>query len=163
MCTIECEHCGDHFDRRSQNPTQRYCSKPECQRARKTHWEREKRRTDPDYRENRRRSQRAWTQRHPDYWRRWREQHPEYVERNRQQQQKRNRRARNPPECADAATFAKVDASNGVSPIETLIPTGTYRILSVDPSALGELEGSCKGGRVDIGFICEIKGLSGCY
>ncbi len=38
-----------------------------------TVWLHDRPRDDPDYRDNRSRSQRAWLDRHPDYWKRYRE------------------------------------------------------------------------------------------
>jgi hypothetical protein len=45
---------------------------PACQRARRQRWQHNKMENDPDYRENQKRSQRAWHERHPDYWHQYR-------------------------------------------------------------------------------------------
>ena len=73
MATIRtCASCGQPFVPRSQVPNQTYCSMPACQRARRQRWQHEKMANDPDYRENQKRSQRAWHERHPDYWQQYR-------------------------------------------------------------------------------------------
>ena len=67
-----CACCGQPFEPRSQVPNQTYCSMPICQRTRRQRWQHEKMQNDPDYRENQKRSQRAWHERHPDYWQQYR-------------------------------------------------------------------------------------------
>ena len=149
MSRCRCANCGDAFERRPQNPDQTYCSKNDCQRARKRLWQRAKMESDADYRENQLRAQKQWREKNPDYWKRWRSAHPAYVERNRARQRTRNKKRDNgtgAPE-GDASSFAKMDASMaGVS-----LPSGTYRLVPAD----------CKDGRVSSGFLCEISRLSG--
>jgi hypothetical protein len=103
-----CSACGKAFEPRPQSPRQAYCPDEACQRARKRLWQRTKRRTDDDYRENQAMAQDAWRRTHPGYWRQYREAHPDYTASNRQQQQKRNgRRARGDDVIAkgDASTL----------------------------------------------------------
>jgi hypothetical protein len=109
----QCMACGQQFEPRAQSPHQKYCSKPECQRARRAQWQKQKVRTDPDYRENQRRAQMRWGESHPDYWRGYRAHHQAYQERNRELQKIRNREPR---------YIAKMDASGR----ETRICTGFY-------------------------------------
>ncbi|PXF54723.1 MAG: hypothetical protein C4B58_15655, partial [Deltaproteobacteria bacterium] len=45
---------------------------PECQKARRRKWQKEKLATDEAYRANQADCQMAWRQRNPDYWRRYR-------------------------------------------------------------------------------------------
>lgn len=154
MCTDTrpCIHCGDPFHYRPQNPTQTYCSKPACQRARKTRWEREKCCHDPDYKSNQRNAQKRWQEKKPDYWKQWRENNPDYVTRNREQQRVRNAKLRNPDPADDTSTIAKMDLS-GLSdaPTEAIaLPAGDYLLIPVD----------CKGGRVDLEYHCKISPLS---
>ena len=82
MTTKACIHYGNVFTPRPQIPTQVYCSRPECQRARKRQWQQEKLRSDPAYQDNQRDAQRNWRTQHTDYWRDYRAAHPEYVEKN---------------------------------------------------------------------------------
>ena len=122
MEEVSCCHCGDYFipNPRQKNP--RYCgNKPECQRARKAAWQREKMHSDPDYKANQKRCQKDWCKAHPDYWKEYRETHPEQAERNRDLQRVRNRKCRDrvtvkhvfspPDKGMDASLIAKMDTS----------------------------------------------------
>lgn len=92
MLGQRCAGCGKPLQRCAQVPDQQYCGNAECQKMRRRRWKQAKRRSDPDYRENQARAQRAWLEHHPGFWRDWRARHPEYCERNRQQQRGRNAR-----------------------------------------------------------------------
>jgi hypothetical protein len=67
------------------------CGEAACQRQRRRRWQQAKRAGDADYRENQRRAQRAWAQRHGDYWRDYRRRHPDYCRRNRVAARQRQR------------------------------------------------------------------------
>jgi hypothetical protein len=92
MAKRRCAACGDLFVPRRNVPQQRYCSKPACQRTRRQRWQRQKLKTDADYRANQAAAQRRWRERHRAYWRRYRQSRPEYAERNPDRQGERNRR-----------------------------------------------------------------------
>ena len=81
-----CAHCGKTFLPRPQTPDQSYCSKPQCQKARRKLWLDEKRKSDFIFRDKQARAQKAWMERNPDYWRKYRKKNPDYVERNRARQ-----------------------------------------------------------------------------
>ena len=123
-----CVACRAVFTVRAQTPEQRYCSAPGCQRERRRRWQREKRRSDPDYRENQRQAQQRWASSHRGYWRRYRAEHPEYTAANRIGQRERDRRRREresaPPARAD---LAKSDASTP----DSRAFSGTYRLIPV--------------------------------
>lgn len=89
-----CAACRRAFYPRAQAPGQRYCSAAACQRERRRRWQGEKRRSDPAYRENQRRAQRSWAERHPEYWRGYRAEHAAYVAANRARQRERDGRRR---------------------------------------------------------------------
>ena len=59
---------------------QRYCSDPECQKARKRNWQKEKLAKDPDYRANQAEAQRQWRSRNRGYWKEYRRRNPDYAE-----------------------------------------------------------------------------------
>jgi hypothetical protein len=122
-----CAGCGQSFRPRPQVPHQSYCSAAACQRARRQRWQKAKRESDADYRENQARVQRAWAQAHREYWREYRRKHPEYCQSNRNaaRRRQRDRRQRAPPR------FAKMDASMP----QSVISSGTYRLV---PAAAGE-------------------------
>lgn len=122
-----CNSCGCAFEPRAQTPRQTFCPKDECQLARKRLWQRAKRTTDEDYRENKAAAQQAWRRDHPDYWRKYREEHPEYAAANRRQQRIRNARR-----ISSDSEVAKDDAS------ELGIPAvGVFRLLLLEPSHSG--------------------------
>jgi hypothetical protein len=62
--------------------------------------------TDPDFKEDQKVSNRKWAANHPGYWRQYRLEHPEKAERNRILQSLRNRKRR-----GKGTLIAKVDAS----------------------------------------------------
>ena len=123
-----CVACRRVFRVRAQTPKQRYCSAPECQRERRRRWQREKRGSDPDYRENQVRAQQGWAKRHPEYWRHYRAEHPEYSAANRAAQRERDRRRRDREATPrGSGDLAKMDASPALSSALS----GTYRLIPV--------------------------------
>ena len=123
-----CVSCRAVFTVRAQVPEQRYCSAPGCQRERRRRWQREKRRNDPDYRENQRQAQQRWATSHREYLRRYRAEHPEYTAANRAKQRDRDRRQRERKLASPArAELAKSDASTP----DSLLFSGTYRLVPV--------------------------------
>ena len=151
MKTRRCRCCGKTFRPRSQVPGQQYCSERGCQKARKRAWQKERRRKDPDYRENQRSAQKRWAARHPDYWRQWRNDHPAYQERNRRKQIERNARRRTPAPEPDRPSAGAMIAKSDVWTRETVLDTGTYRVI---PWTEGL---DCKDGRVNAGNLFSIS------
>jgi hypothetical protein len=122
---IQCAHCRRFFDPNPRVKNQCYCSRKDCQRARKNRWQKHKLATDPDYRDNQRECQKAWQDRNPDYWRNYRRRHPQYVKHNRIRQRLRNRGRRR--------RIAKMDAYASFSNITS----GTYYLVpSCDPDGV---------------------------
>lgn len=105
-----CAACGAALSPLLHVPNQRYCSAPACQRARRRAWQRQRLRSDPDYRENQAQAQANWLARHPDYWRNYRVTHPAYSERNRDMQRKGNTRRTQQP-------IANMDALQPLRPL----------------------------------------------
>ena len=120
-----CSACGEAFQPQPQAPSQTYCSREECQRARKRLWQRTKRRTDHDYHENQERAQASWRRKNPDYWRRYRESHPTYTVTNRQKQKARNARRKD-------GAIANSDASAPWLP-----ETGIFILTQIDDPSSG--------------------------
>ena len=79
MVTKICPCCGETFQPHHKVPNQAYCSSPDCQRKRRQAWDRKKQQIDPEYRDNKNRVQRAWSDRNPDYWRKYRKANPDAV------------------------------------------------------------------------------------
>jgi len=114
MEEVRCCHCGVFFRRSPRHKDQNYCMKPDCRRARKAAWKREKMRTDEEFRLNQQLSNHKWAKANPDYWRSYRREHPEKAGRNRQLQIIRNRkcaRRRRGGQESGADVIAKVDAA----------------------------------------------------
>lgn len=105
-----CIHCGKEFIPNPRVKNQRYCSDKECQKARRARWSRQKMEKDPDYRDNKKISQKEWIRHHPGYYRKYRAKHPEYVKRNRLLQFKRNSMRR---KDKMSRMIAKIDALTG--------------------------------------------------
>jgi len=128
MESKRCAACGQSFRPRPQVPQQCFCAAPACQRERRRRWRQAKRQSDPDYRDNQARAQRAWSERHPDYWREYRSTHPQYEQRNRTQQHKRDDQRRE-------RRLAKM----AVSTPNFFVPSGTYRLAPMVPGNLAKM------------------------
>ncbi len=113
MDSIPCLGCSEFFIPR--NRSQEYCSKPECQKARKALWQKEKIKKDPEYKETQKLSNQKWLLNNPDYWRNYRKKKPEKAIRNRMLQRIRNRRRKGVPDKAVTTIIAKMDARKPAS------------------------------------------------
>jgi len=101
---------------------------PECRKARKAAWKREKMRLDEQFRLSHHLSHQKWAKAHPGYWKAYRLDHPDKAERNRQLQIIRNRkRARKQGASPPAGVIAKVDASKPYQ----FKPIGQYYLVPV--------------------------------
>jgi len=131
-----CAHC-----RRSFLPSprlkdrQEYCSRKECQRARKRRWNRQKLVQDEAYRENQAEAARGWRRRNPGYWREYRNRNPHYTEKNRQGQKTRNQRRR----ATDRVDIA------GIANMDSILPTkgvlsGLYRLVPVQRELIANMD-----------------------
>jgi len=109
-----CINCGGSFIKSPRHKNQNYCDKKQCQRAKKTDWQRQKLRTDPEYKASQKLSNRKWIGSNPGYWKSYRGRNPEKAERNRMLQRLRNKKKAS---CkADGMdTIAKMDASESLS------------------------------------------------
>lgn len=118
------KYCGVLFTPCPQVPGQTYCSRKECQQARKNKWNRKKFATDPDYREYKQTSQERRKENNPNYWKEYRTRHPDYTQRNRELQRIRNlKRRKQPP--------GPVIANPDESTQENTIVTGRYKMIPV--------------------------------
>ena len=89
-----CPYCKCLFPISIYRPQQLVCSQPQCQRRRRSDYHRKKLRTDPEYRQVVRDSQKQWWDEHPDYQKRRRQNNPVLVEHNRQRQRERDQKRR---------------------------------------------------------------------
>jgi hypothetical protein len=120
---------------------QRYCSDPECQKARKRNWQKEKLARDPDYRANQAEAQREWCSRNRGYWREYRSRNPSYTETNRVRQRERNRHRR------AGAGIAKMDELKE----KPAIRSGRYRLIPLGDPGIAKMDALI----VEIGVIPE--------
>ena len=116
------KECGALFVPCPQVPDQAYCSRGECQRARKREGNKKKLASDSDYREARKAAQERWRQKNPDYWKKYRTHRQEYVRKNRLQQQARNQKCR---QSDIDPMIAKTDESTTKNNVQT----GRYLII----------------------------------
>ena len=79
ISTFICHHCDRRcrFNPRVKN--QEYCSRKECQQARKSEWDKKQYHTKKRYRKKRLASQKTWRKKRKEYQKEYRARHPEYV------------------------------------------------------------------------------------
>jgi len=136
-----CLCCKRRFKAHPAVRDQRYCSDPDCQKARKRKWQKEKLARDSDYRANQAEAQRQWRGRNKDYWREYRRRNPAYTERNRILQRERNRGRRSGKE------IAKMDELKR----KTVIPSGRYRLVPLCNLGIAKMDELI----VELGVISE--------
>ena len=133
-----CKHCQSPFRPHPKVPGQTYCSMAQCQKARRSKWQKQKLHSDDGYRQNQADAQRSWARRRPECWKDYRKGHPEYVERNKAMQRSRNRRSRTGRYRAvdDAGMVAKMDGLTGKNNLSSgyylLYPIGVGQIAKMD-------------------------------
>jgi hypothetical protein len=118
-----CAHCGRPLPLSTKNPNQKYCGQPECQKARKRLWQKQKMASDPAYRENQRHANNEWLKNNPHYWDQYRQSRPEYTKRNREMSKERMRIRRQVISLVHM--FAKMDASI----VDTTRLSGYYGLI----------------------------------
>jgi 23S rRNA G2445 N2-methylase RlmL len=147
-----CRHCEKTI--RDPNPrikNQTHCHAKACQRARKAKWQREKIKTDPDYRKNQKDAKDQWGRRNPDYWEKYRRNNEAYTLRNRELQKVRDAKRR-------ALRLAKMDASSGTTSLNNSVyflihvagdlakmDASIHRVVII-PDPYGAKTASCKIG-----------------
>jgi hypothetical protein len=120
MTSRQCAVCGREFGPNPRVPNQSVCPDSACQRERKRIWQKNKLQTDPEYRDNQRRSAKNWAKRHSDYWNSYREANPDYVDSNLRQQHFRNKKLQE--------RIAKMDQSTQTPPLVA----GRYLLTRID-------------------------------
>ncbi len=136
-----CAGCSRRFEVCPQVPKQCYCSAPRCQRERRRRSQRDKRKSDPIYKDNQLRAQQAWSKRNKNYWHDYRLAHPEYCKRNREMQGGRNEKRKK--------LIAKMDVSGPNFPMYS----GIYRLEPIDREGIAKMDA----------WIVEINFISSAY
>jgi hypothetical protein len=132
-----CKNCRRLFEISPQKPDQKYCKREKCQRAWKNAWQKEKMRTDDDYRQNQNDAQERWCKKNPDYYKTYREKNPAYTKKNRLAQAERNRKKRSVSnQIAIDDSIAKMDVLNN----KNLIKSGRYTIISADNPEFAKMD-----------------------
>jgi hypothetical protein len=110
--TIKCKNGGHEVPANFRlKGNQQYCGDPECQRARKRAWQKNKMATDRKYRRTQSACLVRWRKEHAlhRYQKQYRENHPEYVEKNREQQRLRNDKRRQRVQLTPLEKIVKMD------------------------------------------------------
>lgn len=113
MKILTCKNCKEKVKPNLRlKGKQEYCSKPECQRARKRKWQREKIKNDEGYKKNQTALVKRWREVYPwhSYMRKYRKTNPDYEEENRQKQKRRNEKRKERENNPEAAKIVKMDA-----------------------------------------------------
>ena len=92
--TRRCSYCQRWFLPSVYRPQQEVCSKPECQRRRRTDYHRKKITNDPEYHQVVLESQKKWRSQHPDYDKERRQANSRLVVSNRERQRQRDQKRR---------------------------------------------------------------------
>ena len=101
-------------------------------------WQRKKRATDNDYKENQIAAHKAWLERNPDYYKRYRESHEEYTKRNREAQKKRNKKRKLRLNMPD---FVKLEiAKMDTSVKKNIIISGYYRLIPLNNNGIAKMD-----------------------
>lgn len=127
-CRGFCKYCSCSFER-LKNPKQCYCSKTDCQLARKRAWRRKKMSQDVDYKANQKAANKRWQSRNPSYWQEYRAKHPEYVKQNRIAQHRRDHIKQ-----GKVSHLAKSDALS----LKPLVLPGTYWLMPMIGGSLAK-------------------------
>ena len=129
-----CLYCRQPFVPSVYRRQQSVCSRPDCQKRRKTDYHRNKRLHDPAYAQTCQNSQEYWLRDHPDYTRQYRQTHPKAVERNREGERQRYR-------YRQLANLAKnnlaFDLKRSSAEVWLLAPAGT--VLAKNTLALSQI------------------------
>ncbi len=116
-----CPYCQSSFLPSVYRPQQSVCSRPECQRRRRTDYHRKKLATDAEYHQVALESQKQWREEHPDYQKQWRRQNPQQVKNNRERQRQRDQKRRLRQRLLDKNNLA-LDLKHSASEVWLLGP-----------------------------------------
>jgi hypothetical protein len=116
-----CPYCHSSFLPSAYRPQQSVCSRPECQRRRRSDYHRKKLATDAEYHQVALDSQKQWREEHPDYQKQWRQQNPQRMENNRERQRQRDQKRHLRRRLLDKNNLA-LDLKHSVSEVWLLGP-----------------------------------------
>lgn len=135
-----CVHCKSQFRPSKYHRNQHYCTKKECQQARKTLWQKNKIKSDPCYKENQKDATRCWCNKNPFYYRDYRKMHPDYVEKNRTRSKERYQKQKsirqNRSDLSQKQDFAKMDVAFSQLPIKS----GKYKLVPFEVTDFAKMD-----------------------
>ena len=132
-----CICCKHMFRPNRYHPNQDYCYKEQCQQKRRTTWQKNKLKTDSDYRKNQADAQALWKQKNPDYWKNYRRlHHPPNVEDNCHKQQQSPRKGSTPVFSQPQPDVAKMD----VDLLRFTLVSGSYRLTQLNGFGVAKMD-----------------------
>ena len=132
MREIFCSNCAELFTPSSRHRNQYFCMKPQCRKARKASLQREKMKTDPDYRADPKLSNRKWSASRPDYWREYRKNNPDRARQNRMLQVVRDKNRR-PGKEAGKESVCDPPAKTQASGKEASMISARFWLIPMSP------------------------------
>ena len=142
-----CKHCRCLFDPCPKVAKHAYCSKKQCQKARKCAWQKKTMDENPGYRKDQKEAQQLWLENNSDYWGKYRKRNKKYTDGNREKQRDRNQRRRD--RVGRESMIAKMDAIKQ----EDTIFSGRYRLIPVTTGVIAKMDP----------IIVEINDISASY
>jgi hypothetical protein len=91
-------------------------------------WQKNKLKTDPDYRKSQAEAQALWKTTNPEYWKNYRATHPEYVTHNRIMQQQRRSKGNTPVFAKQQPDVVNMDFAS----LQQLLLSGNYKLTIED-------------------------------
>jgi len=132
-----CRHCGCNLEVCTKVKKHEYCTKPDCQKARKRAWQKKKMAEDAEYRRDQKEAQKIWRENNPHYWKKYRSENERYTEENRLRQRQRNRTQRAlSTGRAKVGEVAKMDAIKGKN--NTL--SGRYELIPIAGKNIAKMD-----------------------
>lgn len=131
MAKNRCTICRKLFTPSLRHPHQSVCFSPECRRKKRNRWQKQKMKTDPDYRANQRQANQKWRASHPLYYKTYRKSHPEQTLRNRLLQKVRNSRRFTQQPVLLRADFNDLIAKMDVVKSTNRVEFGTFWLIPV--------------------------------
>ena len=153
-----CLGCREDFIPRNNVPSQRYCGRKECQRKRRSDWQRRKMAEDADYWEHQEKARKNWKEHHRDYMRRYRQSHPTYRERENRQRRERRQRAAGVGVTADMQCAVNMDVCMSEK-LATPIESGYFRVCRVGAGSAVKMDECLCGSLVQLVVVKEDRAL----
>ena len=130
-----CQNCGCLFEVCNKVKKHEYCNKKQCQRARKSKWQKQKMKNDEIYRKDQKEAQKIWLDNNPDYWEKYRRKNLKYTKDNRKKQRDRNQKTESTTKPI-SKPIAKMDALTH----ENSIISGRYELVPIKSDMIAKMD-----------------------